>query len=436
MTCEIAELVVGHQESQHGHCLSDLGVATSVLDVACREVPLDIAMLDAVCGISVPLAAVFEDSARQAVVEDSVPHAVVEDSVSHAAAAAEEAEDSVFHAVREDSVSQAAVEDSVPHAVVVEDSTPTPAVVGDSVHADAVFPSVSSDFGSCADLAAANCTSRVGSGDVAVAIELPVVGVGVSGARCAAACRAAVPRDAEQDACSVLAAARPPRAADEHSSVEVVKRASPVWEIKFPKVVPCLDEDSSFDLPLIDVALASATRLPCVGEDSSVEVCSQVLKSKFIIRKFPKVVPLLDEDALLACELRDLASAPATRVPRADEHRSIEVWNPVLESHFFKVCPDVGADPCDDVVPVAACVPELCDARGLFHELVSNSLADDGFADSFLELRSDVAISCCARAGNLERGPGGRSCVPVGSDGGSLEQLDSELILPFFFSGS
>jgi hypothetical protein len=62
------------------------------------------------------------------------------------------------------------------------------AVVGDSVHADAVFPSGSSDvavsFGSRADLAAANWASRAGSGDVAVAMELPVVGVGVSGARC------------------------------------------------------------------------------------------------------------------------------------------------------------------------------------------------------------------------------------------------------------
>jgi hypothetical protein len=50
--------------------------------------------------------------------------------------------------------------------------------------------------------------SRAGSGDAAVAIELPVDRVGVSGARCAAACRAAVPDDAEQDKCSVSAAAR------------------------------------------------------------------------------------------------------------------------------------------------------------------------------------------------------------------------------------
>ncbi len=126
-----------------------------------------------------------------------------------------------------------------------------------------------------------------------------------------------------------------------------------------------------------------------------------------------------------------MASALAVRLPRADEHSSIEFWNPVLKVQFLTVVPDVGADPCDDFVPVAACVPELRDARGFFRELVSDSLADDGFADRFLQSRSDVAISSCARAGDLERGPGGRSRVPVGSAGGSLEQLDSELILPF-----
>jgi hypothetical protein len=48
-----------------------------------------------------------------------------------------------------------------------------------------------------------------------------------------------------------------------------------------------------------------------------------------------------------------------------------------------------------------------------FRVVVSDCLADDGFADRFAELRSDVAISCCARAGDLERGPGVRSSVPV-----------------------
>ncbi len=56
----------GHQEPQRGHRLSDFGVATSVLNVACREVPQEIAILDDVCEVSVPLAAVVEDSARQA----------------------------------------------------------------------------------------------------------------------------------------------------------------------------------------------------------------------------------------------------------------------------------------------------------------------------------------------------------------------------------
>jgi hypothetical protein len=103
----------GHQESQRGHRLSDLAVATSVLDVACRKVPQEIAMLDAVRGIRVPLA-IVEDSGRQAVVEDAVPHALVEDSVYLAAAVADDVEDSVPHAVLEDSVCHAAVEDSVP----------------------------------------------------------------------------------------------------------------------------------------------------------------------------------------------------------------------------------------------------------------------------------------------------------------------------------
>ncbi len=115
----VSVLGAGHQEPQRGNRLSDLGVAASVLDAACREVPHEIAMLDAVCEVSVTLAAVVEDSPRQAVVEDSVPHAVVEDSASHAAAAADDVEDSVLHAVVEDSVSHSVVEDSVPHAVVV-----------------------------------------------------------------------------------------------------------------------------------------------------------------------------------------------------------------------------------------------------------------------------------------------------------------------------
>jgi hypothetical protein len=155
-------LGVGRQEPQSGHLLSDLGVASSVLDLACREVLQEMAILEAVCEVSV---------------QDSIPHAVVEDSVSHAAAAADDVEDSVLHAVVEDSASHVVVEDSAPHVVDVEDSIPQ-AVAGDSVHADAVFPSGSSDvavsFGSRAELAAANRASRVGSGDVVVAFKLPV----------------------------------------------------------------------------------------------------------------------------------------------------------------------------------------------------------------------------------------------------------------------
>ncbi len=251
-----------------------------------------------------PLAAVVEDATRQAVVEDSVPHAVVEDSVAHAAAAVDDVADSVLHVVVQDSVSHAVVQDSAPHAVVVEDSVPQ-AVVGDSVRADAVFPSGSSDvavsFGSCADLATANCASHAGSGDVAGAVELPVVGVG---------CRAAVPDDAEQDVRPVPAATRLPRADDEHSSVDVLKNTSPVSDSEFPKVVPRLVEESLFDRPLNDVAIA-----------------------------------------------------PAIRFPRADEHSSVEVWKPVLNSKCLKVVPDVDGDACDDFAPIAACVPELCDAR-------------------------------------------------------------------------
>jgi hypothetical protein len=123
------------------HRLSILGVATSARGLACPEVPREIAMLGAVCDVSVPLAVVVEDSVRQAVVEESAPHALVEDDVSHAAVAVDEVEDSALHAVVEDSVSHAVAEDSAPRAVVVEDSMPQ-AVVGDSVHADAVFPSV------------------------------------------------------------------------------------------------------------------------------------------------------------------------------------------------------------------------------------------------------------------------------------------------------
>ncbi len=75
----------------------------------------------------------------------------------------------------------------------------------------------------------------------------------------------------------MLAATRLPRAAGEHSSAEVLKWKSPVWDSKFPKFVPCLDEDALLDRPPGDVASASATRLPHAGEHQSVEVCNAVL---------------------------------------------------------------------------------------------------------------------------------------------------------------
>ncbi len=99
------------------------------------------------------------------------------------------------------------------------------------------------------------------------------------------------------------------------------------------------------------------------GEHSSVEVCNPVLEYKVLIPNFPKAAPDIDEDALFDCELEDVAMAPATRLPRVDEHSSVEVWKPVLKSKFFKAVPDVDADSRDGVVPIAACAPELRNAR-------------------------------------------------------------------------
>jgi hypothetical protein len=64
---------------------------------------------------------------------------------------------------------------------------------------------------------------------------------------------------------------------------------------------------------------------------------------------------------LFDCDLNDVAIALAMQLPRFDDHRSVEVWIPVWKSKFIKVVQDVDADPCDDVVPIAARVPELCD---------------------------------------------------------------------------
>jgi hypothetical protein len=70
-------------------------------------------------------------------------------------------------------------------------------------------------------------------------------------------------------------------------------------------------------------------------------------------------VPYLDEDAFFDRPLNDVAIALATRLPRDDEHSSVEVWRPVLNSKSLKAAPDLDADPCDDVVPAAACVPAM-----------------------------------------------------------------------------
>ncbi len=78
--------------------------------------------------------------------------------------------------------------------------------------------------------------------------------------------------------CPVLAATCLPRAADEHSAVEVLKRESPVWDGKSPKAVPRLGAGALFDFPLNDEAVASDTRWPRVGEQTSVEDSNPVLE--------------------------------------------------------------------------------------------------------------------------------------------------------------
>jgi hypothetical protein len=56
----------------------------------------------------------------------------------------------------------------------------------------------------------------------------------------------------------------------------------------------------------------------------------------------------------------------------------------------------------------------LCDAQFFFPELVSDSLADDGIANGFLELRSDMAISDCVWPVMLSAGPWAALVSPKG----------------------
>ncbi len=56
--------------------------------------------------------------------------------------------------------------------------------------------------------------------------------------------------------------------------------------------------------------------------------------------------------------------------------------------------------------------PSYATRRAFFHELVSDSLADDGFADSLRKLRSDMAISCCGVPVILSAVPGAALVSP------------------------